>query len=81
MGGRAIRQTRYVVPTENVSEEEQSDEEEETALLRLVSQTRVERDNSDEEDILLQELRRRIRARALNNHADNETTPKITKLL
>lgn len=81
LGGRTIRQTGYVVPPENVSEEEQSDEEEETALQRLVSQTRVERDNSDEEDILLQELRRRIRAHASNNHADNETTPKMTKLL
>lgn len=39
LGGRAIRQTRYVVSRENVSEEEQSDEEEETALQRLLSQS------------------------------------------
>lgn len=74
-GGRVLRQTQYVVPPENVSEEENSDEEGETALQRLVSQKRVERDNSsDEDDIPLQELRRRIRARALNNHTDNEST-------
>lgn len=65
--GRVLRQTQYVVPPENVSKEENSDEEGETALQRLVNQKRVERDNSsNEDDIPLQELRRRIRVRALN---------------
>lgn len=65
----------YVVSPKNVSEEENSDVEGETALQRLVCQKRVERDNSSaEDDIPLQGLRKRIRARALNNHVDNEHT-------
>lgn len=38
LGGRVLRQTQYVVPPENVSEEENSDDEGETSLQRLVSQ-------------------------------------------
>jgi transposase InsO family protein len=63
-GKRLLRKSNYVVPPETGSEGEKSDDDEETGLNRAIRFKRQERESSsDEDDIPMMELQRRIRFR------------------
>lgn len=65
-GGRTLRKTNYVVPPEEESSSEDDGEVQPEPLERAIRFKQRERENSsDEEDIPLAELQRRIRAKEI----------------